>query len=470
MEFKVRKLSDLKVELKIINTAKEVEEVYQAAYKKAQKSLKLHGFRKGKVPPDLLEKHLGDKIRQEAEYRLLRKDMGTCIETIRPRPASLPEMKTEKFERKEGATFVGEYELPPEVKLGKYKKIGVSQDLPKVDAESIKKTLEALQRSRVILHTREEAMEAQMKDILEIDLSIQHEGKNLFEKKKQKFALEEKDLLPGMLENVIGIKTGESRKFQIEVPEDFSDQKYAGKKVDVDLKVYSCAYEELPAIDDEFAKDCGDFESLSELEEKISSQLAKEGERALKKKAQNEMFLELVSGVEIFLPESEIETTIQSILKSYDSSSAGDGPQEAVSVEKIARLMGEKPENLEAKLRETSKILLKHVLVIREIKRREKIKVDKKDLRKALEDRFGPAIFKTTSKEPDVEELMRIIEKQSESEASSIRRQALSEKVLDWLYAHGKINTGKELSISKLVEEKFLDEAVFGRVLGGLSK
>ena len=462
MQVKVRKLSEVKAELTITNTAQEVEEAYQAAYKNAQKNLKLPGFRKGKAPLELLEKHLGDRVVEDAVNKLLTQNMEKCLDTLEPEPISLPAMKLKDFKRHKGAAFVGAYDLSAKLTIGKYKKVEVFRGWPRVDTESIQKKLEAIQKFRVSLRSREEEEGAQMEDILELDLSIKHKDEKLFQVKKQKIVLEEKHMLSAMPEKLIGTKVGEERNFQLNIAEDFSDSKYAGKELDVHLKLWGCSYEELPPLDDEFARDCGEFENLMELKEKICSKLLEEAQKAIETKLKDEIIVQIVSDSKVVLPEQQVQRATEDILQSFFSKLKRNVSQKAPSMLEVARLIGEEPEKLQASLRKRSEAMLSQVLVFQEIGRLEEISLEEEDLGKILRERLPASV---SAKDMDVKAVMEALEQKDQKEAKAVYHRAYIEKVIDWLYANAKIERGKELSISQLIADETLDKAVLDGVL-----
>ena len=460
MQVKVRKLSEVKAELRITNTAEEVEEAYQAAYKSARKSIKVPGFRKGKAPVEMLEKHLGERVVEDAIRKLLTQNLEQCLKNLEPKPASLPDISIKSFERHKGAAFVGDYDLPAKLTLGKYKKIEVSQDLPQADPESVQKRLEVLQRYHVSIHSREEEEGAQMKDLLELSLRIKHKDEKLFQAKKQKFVLDEKHMLPGIPEQVLGMKLGEEKSFQLSIAEDFADSKYAGKELDVQLKLAGCSYEELPVLDDEFARDCGDFENLTELKEKIRTKLQEKAQKILEENLKNEIVAKAVSDSKIMLPERQVQGMSEELLQSFFGDLKWDTSQKKLSIEEVARLMNKNPEELQAKFRKQSEFMLGRFLVLYEIGDTENMSLEEKDLEKVLRAKLPPSI-PDEELDLNVKSAMKALRKKDREEARAMYRRAYLEKVIDWLHANAKIKPGKEISISQLIEDKILDEAVF---------
>ena len=459
MQVKVRKLSEVKAELTITNTVQEVEEAYQAAYKSAQKDLRLPGFRKGKAPMEMLEKHLGERIVNEAMNELLEQNLKKCMDTLEPAAATLPAMKVKNFDRKKGATFIGPYELFAKIIPGKYKKVEVSEDWPKVDPESIQKKLEAMQKSRVNSYPREEG--AQMKDIIGLNLSIRHNNESLLQIENKQILLDEEHTLPGIPQEILGMKAEEEKNFQLTMTEDFRDSKYAGKELDIHVKLLRCSYEELPPLDDEFARDCGDFESLEELKAGIRSKLLKEGKKALEKDLKYKIVAKIVSESEVILPEHQIQETAEGLLQSFFGNAIKNAPKKPLSIAEVARLINEKPEKLQTALHERSKHMLSELFVLQKIAELQGISVEEKDLAQAISKQLGTSSIADV----DMRAYMEVLMEKDRKTARAIYREAHFEKTVDWLHANAKIKRGKEVSISKLIEDEVLDKSVLDGVL-----
>lgn len=468
MEVKVRKLSDVKTELTISNTAQEVEEAYQIAYKSAQKNLKLPGFRKGKVPREMLEKQVSPLIVEEAAKILLSQNLEKCMGTLEPAPSTFPSMEVKNFDRKKGAFFLGSYELSANVVLGKYKKVELSKDLPKIEPENIQKKLEAMQKFRARLCPREDGV--QIGDILEMDMSIQHKNKNLLSYKKKKIFLDEEHVLPGMLKEVLGMKVNEEKSFQLVIPEDFREAEYAGKKLDIAMKLWGCHYKDFDPLDDEFARDCGDFKNLEELKEAIRFKLLEKAQKAIEIDLQYQILAKIISSSEVILSEHIIQDANEEILKSSFEGMIKNRNLKSISIKEISRLINKKPEEMEAALRKRSIAILSEILVVRKIAELEELPVKEEDIAVVLEEQFPHRhdLLKDRGASGaimDVKSIMKTLEEKDRKEAELVYRKARIRKVLDWLYANARIKSGKEVKLSELIERGVLDESVFHGVL-----
>lgn len=206
MEFKTKKQDNATVELIIKFKPDEVNDAYQKAYQKAQKKFKLPGFRAGRVPLDLVEKHLGESVVEEALHELVHSALDEIISDLNPQPISVPRFtEVEQIDRAKGATIKGQYDTFPIIKLGKFRKIKVTEDQPVIKDEHIQKELERLQQERATLMTREGA--AQMDDYVQVDIQIRRKdtGKNLYKNQNLNVQLGKTATLPGLDEHLVGM-------------------------------------------------------------------------------------------------------------------------------------------------------------------------------------------------------------------------------------------------------------------------
>ncbi len=433
MEYEVKKNSGVSVEITITNTANEVEEVFQATYQKARQRLQLPGFRRGKVPLALVEKHLGDSVTEEAAQTLIRKNLENCIETLDPRPISLPQFNVEHFDREKGALFSGSYETLPEISLGNYKDIRIKEEKVVVDDAAIDRHIEGLRHGRGVLYSRENEPAAE-KDLVTVDLQISSAGKKLYSNKELKISLGEGNTLPGLNEKIIGMHNDESKSFELRIEPDFPDKKYAGQLLQVNVRLLLVQYIEYPQIDDEFAKDVGGGENLAELRKKCQKIMEEAAGQALRADSSRRILEQVVKRSNFNIPPSLVRSTLEREITHLHRrlGLAGEKPD----LQQLAHLLGKKPQELQAQMEERASHHVANELILSELSRELQPEVEDGAITEEIEGQYGEKFPKE-----QLQELLDNSELRERVKATLVNR-----KILDWLYENadvrheGKVN------------------------------
>ncbi len=440
MRFKVNKLSDVQAEVTITNSAQEVEQAYQNAYTKARKDFSLPGFRKNKVPLELVERHLGDAVVKDAVHDLLISNMQECVEDLKPQPVSLPEMKVKSFERGKGANFVGIYDTYPVVKLGPYRKLKAIEDKPLIDEKDLKRELERVQDENARMYPKEGG--AEMKDHTSIHVLIKHEKQKILEKKDLAVVLGDNQVLPNFDQHLLGMKTDEKKEFSLPVPEDFPDQRIAGKELSVHVTLVDCRYKELPKLDDEFARDLGEYETLEQFKQKLHSSMNEKLVGIIRSRTKQSLLEQLAEQSEVSLPESfvtqEMSSRIDRMIETIQKRSPNK--KKNISRDDLARLMDQEPDQFKEKVCKDSRSALTYHFLMKELAKVLDLQASKADMEKQIEQNYGVNMPMDQLEKVDTEGKLRI----------ELEDSVLKEKAIDWLYEHAKISPGKKISLDEL--------------------
>lgn len=440
MEFKTKKQDNATVELIIKFKPDEVNDAYQKAYQKAQKKFKLPGFRAGRVPLDLVEKHLGESVVEEALHELVHSALDEIISDLNPQPISVPRFtEVEQIDRAKGATIKGQYDTFPIIKLGKYRKIKVTEDQPVIKDEHIQKELERLQQERATLMTREGA--AQMEDYVQLDIQIRRKdtGKNLYKNQNLNVQLGKTATLPGLDEHLVGMHAEEEKEVDLDIDEDFPDAKFAGNTVTARVKVLDCKFASYPELNDEFAKDVGEYENLAALKSKLRDDMDKEARRALKSRSTQEILNAIVEGSKLIVPDSLIQNEVDRRIEQLGQRLGMKKP----TLDDLVRISGENRDKLEADLKAGAQKAVYDQLVVSEISKEIKLEVEQSEIEKEVQERFGQMI------PPD--QMQRFL--QNEELLDDVRSRLLFMKSLDWIYANADVRPGREVAYDELQSE-----------------
>ncbi len=439
MEYSTKRKENASVLITVKHSPKEVEQAYQSAYEKARGQIKLPGFRKGKVPLELVEEHLGDSIANDAARGLIADTFQNIVEKLDPPPISIPSFEVESFDRDKGALYKGTYDTYPTVKIGKYKKVKSILDTVKISENIVAKELERLQKEHAVSKSREnEPVQKGDLATLEIDIKEKAKSKSIFKSKDFQYMPGENRHLPGLDEHILGMMVGEKKEFELSIEEEFVDKTYAGKNLEISAHLTSARYPEYPEINDDFAKDLGEYENLDQLKSKILNELKERADSELKSRCLEDIIKKIIADSKLEMPDSLVESEFK---RRLDNIKNRIGNKD-LDLEGIAVMTGQNKEKLENDLKEISAKAVQDRLVLEEIAKREKLQVDKQEVEAEFRARFSQII-------PE-ERMEQFLER--EEIQDDIKGKVLYKKCLDWIFEHSEIKQGSEIPFEKLQE------------------
>jgi trigger factor len=278
-----------------------------------RKNVKVPGFRPGKAPANLVEKHVDQKLLlDEFMEHALNELYRRAIDQERIRPVSQPQVSLKKFVPFTELEFEAELETIGEVKLGNYKTIKVPKKPVSVTAKEVNAVIGDLQKR--MAERAEVKRAAKDGDEVVIDFAGRDSSNKPIsgaDGKDYPLLLGSKTFIPGFEDHVIGMKTGEDKEFDITFPKDYGVAALQNKKVT--FKVTAKKVHELnePKVDDEFAKKAGPFKTVTELKADIKKQLTAEREREADTQRENEIIQKLVEKSSVEIPKVLIEEQVQ---------------------------------------------------------------------------------------------------------------------------------------------------------------
>lgn len=373
MQHKIKNLPKAQIELEITLSAQEMEIFWQAANKKLAGSIQLKGFRPGKAPTGILEApEAKDELYNEAANAAIKKTYPDILaeEAIE----SLGKIEVEVLKIAPANEFI--YRLKtvvlPKPQLPKYKEIAASGQKEKkvlnVKKEEIEETMTWLRRSRAKISPVERP--AQKGDFVEMEIKSASADKELPKATgPESFILGEGHFLPGLEEQIEGLKIGEKKNFQLKTPADYWDKDLRGKELSFEIKLNKISERQLPELNDEWAKSLGRFNNLKELEKSISDGLLFEKETKERERLRALMLEKIVKETKVELPEVLVENEIEHHLHEISHLAQDNGMTMEDYLKKINK--GEK--SLRDDLRLEAEKTLKGALVLRQISRLEQI-------------------------------------------------------------------------------------------------
>ena len=370
------------VKLNIEIPAKDAANEYNKAAKKISEHVNIAGFRKGKAPKNLVEKHVGiDRIQHEALEALLPKAFQEAIAENKLDIISQPYVESYDFNEGQDLTVVAKVELRPEVTLGDYKNLKVTADDYATPEDAFDKALNGLlQQNSTVEVVTDRATNAT--DVVSIDFDGSSNGEKIQGGMAENYSLDlaNSNFIPGFAEQLVGKKLGEEFEITVDFPKEYHEAKLAGQPAVFKIKINEIKEKVLPELTDEFAKKAGNFETVDALKADIQKYLDAAKEKENTKNASNAIFEKVLEGVKVEVQDSMIQRESKSLLEEYKQRLASQG----FEWEKVLESQGE--ESVLASLKDEALTRIKNSLVIDEIAKVENIKVAPEDLDKKLQE------------------------------------------------------------------------------------
>lgn len=383
MKSSVEKVSSLGRKINVMIASQDVDKAYDAALKELQRRAEVKGFRKGKAPIDTLKRIYGDSLVRDIAEDLIQSHYPQALREHEIKPISFPEIQVGTL--KEGADFefTAHVEIRPEVEVRDFKGLPVNREkLPNVSAR-VDEMLEQFRKNLAETVPVFEDRPARTGDVAEVSFvgnlltgPLENGSSDSYE-----VELGSNQMIPGFESGIEGMKVGEGRTLQLKFPDDYHAKEIAGQPVSFEVKLKALKAKRLPEINDEFAKKLGDFETVAQVREKISSSIVDEETRRIDEAMKNQVIEALVNRNPMELPLSLVKEQMKAIgedvRKRLDSQGLGEAEvQEYLKkwgsdVEASARFMvhssflidklahdhnlGWKREDIDAKIEEMSK-------------------------------------------------------------------------------------------------------------------
>ncbi len=375
-----------KNELKLTFTvpASRFEEAIQEVFKKSAKYFNIPGFRKGKAPFKIVERYYGDSIFYEDAFNELAPVVyDEEIKENKIEVASRPQVDVVQMEKGKDLIFTAIVATKPEVKLGKYKEIPLKKIEYKVTDEDIDHEINHMAEHNSRMVTVEDR-EVKDKDIVTIDFEGFTDGKPFEGGKAENHELTigSKTFIPGFEDQIIGMKIGEEKDIKVTFPEDYFSKDLAGKEATFHVVLHGIKEKQLPTIDDEFAKDVSEFDTLKELKDSIKEKMEKENEERAKHETEDAAIEEVCKNTNIDIPEGMVELEIDNIMQNLDQRLSYQG----LNLEQYLKMMGKSEEDFRKDYKEQAEKNVKTRLVLEQIVKDEKIKEDEKYIKEKLEE------------------------------------------------------------------------------------
>ena len=311
------KIEKSQVVLTVEVGAPEFEAAIEKAYQKMRKKINVPGFRPGKAPRKIIEGMYGAEVFfEEAINIAFPEAYEAAVKEQELQVVGYPSVEIEGQVTRDGFTFKATAPVYPEVTLGQYKGLSAPKEEVKVSAADVDERLKALtDRNTRLVSVDREAKEG---DTVVIDFEGFLEGKPFEGGKGENFSLElgSHTFVPGFEEQLVGVKAGDEKDLDITFPEDYAAD-LAGAAVVFKVKVHEVKERQEPTVDDEFAKDVSEFDTLAELEKSLREKLEKTRKERADQEFENALVQQLVDNMECEVPEAMVEYQADQMVQDY---------------------------------------------------------------------------------------------------------------------------------------------------------
>ena len=327
MKANVEEISGIKKKVSIEIPEDQVSQEVNSFYRDLGQKAKIKGFRPGKVPRNILERYFKDYMKTEVVQKLIQETYPQALSEKNLQPVSPPTIDPGEFESGKSFQYSVVIEVKPDIKLEEYTGLKIEGKKEEIKDEEIEERLKALQNLHANLKTISDVRPIQKGDYVIIDYEASLDGKPLEGGKAVDFTVEvgSGQFIPALEEKLIGIKPEEESDIEVSFPEDYGYQKWAGKTISFHVKVKEIKEKILPPLDDEFAKDLGDYSSFEELKTKLRGEIEKEKELALERQLKDQMLDQLLAANPFEVPGSLVEEQTKALVSDMKLRLAAQG-------------------------------------------------------------------------------------------------------------------------------------------------
>ena len=379
---KTKNANEVKIEITI--DAEKFNDAIKKVYFKSAKYFNIPGFRKGKAPMNIVEKYYGKEIFYEDAFNEVAGEaLDEAVKENDLQVVSRPDIDVTQIEKGKDLIFTAVMQTKPEAELGKYKGVEIKKIEYKVTDEDINHELGHMQEHNARIVTVEDRP-VEKGDITVIDFEGFVDGKAFDGGKAEGHELEigSNTFIPGFEDQIIGMKIDEERDINVKFPEEYFSKDLAGKDATFKVKLHEIKKKELPKLDDEFAKDVSEFDTLKELKEDIKKKQQKQNDDKAKYETQDAVIKAVCENVKVDIPSGMIETEVDNMLKDIEQRLSYQG----LKLEQYLQMMGKTQEEMKKEYEPQAIESIKSRLMLEAVIKAEKIEATDEEIDEKLKE------------------------------------------------------------------------------------
>lgn len=357
------------------------ENAMQKSYIKNVKHFNIPGFRKGKAPRKIVEKMYGKEIfYDDAINFVFPEAYDAALQEAKLEPVDRPEVDIKQFpDGEKPLILTAKVTVKPDVRMSKLDDIEIQKPVHPVTDEDVEKELETMRERNARIETVE-GRSAKEGDTVIIDFDGSVDGVPFEGGKGENYHLElgSGQFIPGFEDQLIGKNTDEEVDVIVTFPEEYHAEELAGKPALFKVKIHEIKTKELPELDDEFAKDVSEFDTLEELKVDILNKLKDSAEKQTQQEIENAVIEEAIKRMKVDIPEVMYENQIDDLIRDFEMRLSYQG----MNVEKYLQYTGMDMEAFRGQFRERAEKQVQGRLALEAVARKEKVKATKEDIQK----------------------------------------------------------------------------------------
>lgn len=442
----MEKIENTKIKLTITVKPERFREGLQHAYNKSKQYFNIPGFRKGKAPRKIIEQMYGrDVFYDDAMNYVLPDAYDEALDKHEIEPVYRPDIEPGDVSEKDGAVFFATVHVRPEVEIEDY--YGLTY--PKSDIEATEEDIQNALRAEQEKNSRQVSVSrpAEMGDMVTINFKGFMDGEPFDggQGEDHDLTLGSGQFIPGFEEQVAGHVTGDDIKVEVTFPDDYHHDDFKGKAATFEVEILDVKANELPEINDEFAEDVSEFDTLAEFREDIAKKIKENKEKNLDSNKRNHIMKKLVALSKTEIPEEMYLGRLDDMFRDFSHHINMRG----MDIENYMRFTQTSEQMLKASWRKQAETDVKGMLALEAIGKKEAIEV--------TEEEYENRVKEATQKEGD--ELAKLIEEMHPSRKKELTRSILCEKALDFVMEKAAESDDEVFEIEEINEEE--NEGVF---------
>ena len=313
------KLEKSMVELQFSIDAETFKAAVNNAFKREGKKYAIPGFRKGKAPRHMIEKMYGSDIfHYDAVNDLFPEAYEAAVKEAKIDVVGRPDPEVVSMSEADGVVLKVKVAVKPEVELGEYAGLTVTKEAKNVNETDVDAEVKRMQDRNGRLLTREGA--AENGDTVDIDFEGFVDGKAFEGGKAEHYSLVlgSGSFIPGFEDQVVGHSAGEEFDVNVKFPEEYGAAELAGKDATFKIKLHEVKYKELPALDDDFAKDVSEYDTLDELKDSIRNNIKTNLDKQAEQKVENDLMDQVISNMKADIPDAMVDSRIDELVQDFE--------------------------------------------------------------------------------------------------------------------------------------------------------
>lgn len=379
MQITVEELSKVKKKISVKVPADRVDAEITKSYNEIRKHAAIKGFRKGKVPQAHLEKHFHDKMQDDVLKNLVNDTYFKALTDQNIFPVSYPVIESDDLKRGESFTYTATVEVFPEIDVKEYAGLELKKEQFQMSDQDVEKRLGEMRESLAQLQSVEEARPVQAGDFVTLDFKGFVEGEPIEQGAAEGFVLEigSGKFIPGFEDQLTGMKAGEEGEIKVTFPENYSSSDLSGKEATFAVHIKEIKVKTLPPLDDELAKELGEFETLADVRAKIAELYEKQERQRIDSEFRESLIRTLIEKNDFEVPEALVDKQGQLML---------DNAKRRLAAQNMSlEMMGLDENRYKMQFRGIAENQVKGSLLLEALAKQEKIEAEEADLDAEIE-------------------------------------------------------------------------------------